>query len=177
MKNVFDDLWTFIPGKVIIWWIEKLSNNPIFKTKFSGKMNAHHVDVHQPGHFPCPGEKCGKVIIKIDFLNLKKISFLLNVWKMFIFPLRCSPARINKPPTTQSKNSSQDKILTSLTINYDHHSDLWWSSYCVKIITLSHNHQHAVFRWSSYSIKRSILKLLTAPNSLNLSLNFYVFRW
>jgi hypothetical protein len=26
-----------------------------------GKMNAHHVDIHQPGHFPCPGQKCGKV--------------------------------------------------------------------------------------------------------------------
>ena len=143
-------------------------------------MNAHHVDVHQPGHFPCPGEKCGKVINKLNCENWrrkKKFEIPFKVRTMVTFPLRCSPARINKPPTTQSKNSSQDKILTSLTTNYDHHSDLWWSSYCVKIITLSHNHQHAVLRWSSYSIKRSILKLLTAPNSLNLSLNFYVFRW
>ena len=32
-------------------------------------MNAHHVDVHQPGHFPCPGEKCGKVMNQIEFEN------------------------------------------------------------------------------------------------------------
>ena len=24
-------------------------------------MNAHHVDVHVVGSYPCPGEKCGKV--------------------------------------------------------------------------------------------------------------------
>ena len=35
-------------------------------------MNAHHVDVHQPGHFPCPGEKCGKVIFTIQFVQEKR---------------------------------------------------------------------------------------------------------
>ena len=33
----------------------------------SGKMNAHHVDIHQPGHFPCPGQKCGKVTFFYSF--------------------------------------------------------------------------------------------------------------
>ena len=117
------------------------------------------------GTFPVQEKSVARWSSKSIF-KIEKIRNFLNIWKMFTFPLRCSPARINKPPTTQSKNSSQDKILTSLTTNYDHHSDLWWSSYCVKIITLSHNHQHAVLRWSSYSIKRSILKLLTAPNEL-----------
>ena len=102
------------------------------------------------GTFPVQEKSVARWSSKSIFLNLKKISILLNVWKMFIFPLRCSPARINKPPTTQSKNSSQDKILTSLTTNYDHHSDLWWSSYCVKMIKMSHNHQHAALRWPLY---------------------------
>jgi hypothetical protein len=25
------------------------------------RMQSHHVDLHQPGHFPCPGQGCGKV--------------------------------------------------------------------------------------------------------------------
>ena len=33
----------------------------------AGKMNAHHVDIHQPGHFPCPGEQCGKVEQLLNF--------------------------------------------------------------------------------------------------------------
>ena len=43
----------------------------------AGKMNAHHVDIHQPGHFPCPGEKCGKVEQLVFFFE--KLSKFGNV--------------------------------------------------------------------------------------------------
>ena len=43
----------------------------------TGKMNAHHVDIHQPGHFPCPGEKCGKVEQLVFFFE--KLSKFGNV--------------------------------------------------------------------------------------------------
>ena len=59
----------------------------------AGKMNAHHVDVHQPGHFPCPGQQCGKV--QKSWNIFYKNSYLWNAILTSSVVTRCAnvPAR------------------------------------------------------------------------------------
>ena len=56
-------------------------------------MNAHHVDVHQPGHFPCPGQQCGKV--QKSWNIFYKNSYLWNAILTSSVVTRCAnvPAR------------------------------------------------------------------------------------
>ena len=57
----------------------------------AGKMNAHHVDIHQPGHFPCPGEKCGKVEQLVFFFEkLSKFGNVTRWFEMSVFLISCS---------------------------------------------------------------------------------------
>ena len=90
----------------------------------TGKMNAHHVDIHQPGHFPCPGEQCGKVEqLVFFFLFFSKFWNVTRWFEMFfnilffeMSALRSSQARTNRHPTIQSRKTISIKQWYKLSL-------------------------------------------------------------